>query len=237
MEWVILISIVFIATSLQTSTGFGFSILGTPFLFLIYPVQSAIQINIILSLFISVFMIYKIRNEINKTLVTRLIVGSSIGIIPGLLVYLTFNVETFKLLIGILILVLTLLLIFKFTMKQTPLKDFFTGGISGLLTTSIGVPGPPLLLYFSGVNTDKTALRSTTLGYYLFIYLISLIMQIIFGGTNQMVWSSALVAIPAVIGGILFGQLLFKWIDQGTFRIITYGILLITGIFMVVSSL
>ncbi|MDP5274155.1 sulfite exporter TauE/SafE family protein [Chengkuizengella axinellae] len=236
MDWIILITIVFLATSLQTSTGFGFSILGTPFLFLIYPAQEAIQINIVLSLFISMIMIYKVRHDINKTLVKRLIIGSTVGITPGLFIYLTFDVETFKIFIGILILILTVLLIFKLTIKRSRIKDFFTGGISGALTTSIGVPGPPLLLYFAGVNTDKSTLRSTTLAYYLFIYLISLIMQIIFAGTNKIVFTSSLIAIPSLLGGILFGQLLFKWINQEAFRIITYVILLITGSYMVISS-
>jgi len=66
---------VFVASLLQTSTGYGFSIVGTPFLLLIYPAHMAIQINIILSICLSAFMIFKIRKEIDKSLLVRLIKG------------------------------------------------------------------------------------------------------------------------------------------------------------------
>jgi len=78
-HWILLVSIVLFAALLQTSTGYGFSIIGTPFLFLLSPAQSAVQINIILSLCISVFMIYKIRHEVDTPLLGRLILGSLLG--------------------------------------------------------------------------------------------------------------------------------------------------------------
>ncbi|MEW9502529.1 sulfite exporter TauE/SafE family protein [Jeotgalibacillus marinus] len=232
----ILIIVVFFASLLQASTGFGFSIVGTPFLLLLLPAQSAIQLNIILSLCLSMFMIYSIRNEVNFPLLKRLILGSLIGIVPGLLLYLFLNIDIFKIIVGTMIILLTILLIAKVTIKQTNRRDAVAGGIAGLLTTSIGVPGPPLLLYFSSTSLDKTALRSTTLAYYLFIYLISLVMQISFGGTNAEVWTSSLIALIPLVAGIVLGQYLFKWINQRVFRIITYVILLFTGCYMLIGS-
>ena len=123
------------------------------------------------------------------------------------------------------------------TINRTNKRDFLSGGISGLLTTSIGVPGPPLLLYFSGARIDKTTLRSTTLAYYLFVYFASLVMQISFGGTTKETWISSLLAIPPLFAGIILGQLLFKWISQETFRVITYVILIFTGGYLLVTSL
>lgn len=111
------------------------------------------------------------------------------------------------------------------------------GGISGLLTTSIGVPGPPLLLYFSGARIDRTTLRSITLAYYLYVYSASLMMQISFSGTTIETWISALIAIPALFAGIVLGQLFFKWISQQIFRVITYIILIATGIYLLMTSL
>ncbi|GED67355.1 UPF0721 transmembrane protein [Brevibacillus reuszeri] len=236
-DWMMLVSIVLFAALLQTSTGYGFSIIGTPFLFLLYPAHSAIQINIILSLCISVFMIYKIRHEIDTILLGRLIRGSLIGLIPGIMIYLYVDVALLKMVVGALICISTILLILKMTIAQTKKKDYATGAISGLLTTSIGIPGPPLLLYFAGVGTKKETLRSTTLAYYLFIYLISLIMQVCFAGTNKEIWLSSLIALPALFAGILLGQLLFKKISQRIFQILTYVILLFTGLYLLTTSL
>ncbi|CAG9622263.1 hypothetical protein BACCIP111883_03054 [Sutcliffiella rhizosphaerae] len=233
---IILVLIVLVASLLQTSTGYGFSIIGTPFLLLIYPVHTAIQINIILSICLSAFMIFKIRKEVDNSLLIRLIKGSIMGLVLGIFVYLYLDIRVLKMIVGALILVLTVLIIFKLTMDRTRNKDFLTGGISGLLTTSIGVPGPPMLLYFSGAGIDKTTLRSTTLAYYLFVYFASLVMQISFGGTSKEAWVSSFLAMLPLFAGILLGQLLFKWISQKTFRIITYVILIFTGIYLLVTS-
>ncbi|MBT2259819.1 sulfite exporter TauE/SafE family protein [Priestia megaterium] len=235
-DLMVLIIIVFVASLLQTSTGYGFSIVGTPFLLLIYPAHMAIQINIILSICLSAFMIFKIRKEIDKSLLVRLIKGSVMGLIFGILIYIFLDIQLLKMTVGALILFLTILLILKLTINRTQNKDFITGGISGLLTTSIGVPGPPLLLYFSGAGIDKTTLRSTTLAYYLFVYFVSLVMQISFGGTSKETWIFSLIAIPPLFTGIILGQLFFKWISQKVFRIITYIILMFTGVYLLVTS-
>ncbi|WP_077618354.1 sulfite exporter TauE/SafE family protein [Bacillus sinesaloumensis] len=235
--WIILILIVLIASFLQTSTGYGFSIIGTPFLLLLYPAHTAIQVNIILSICLSTFMIFKIRKEIDTSLLIRLIKGSIAGLIVGIFIYLFLDIQLLKIIVGALILILTILLILKWTINRTSNRDLLTGGISGLLTTSIGVPGPPLLLYFSGARIDKTTLRSTTLAYYLFVYFASLVMQISFGGTTKETWISSLLAIPPLFAGILLGQLFFKWISQKTFRMITYVILIFTGGYLLLTSL
>lgn len=234
---IILIIIVLIASLLQTSTGYGFSIVGTPFLLLIYPAHTAIQINIILSICLSVFMIAKIANEVDRSLLIKLIKGSCLGLILGIFIYLYLDVELLKAIVGGLILAVTIMLILNLVIQRTGKKDYIAGGLSGLLTTSIGVPGPPLLLYFAGAGIDKTVLRSTTLAYYLFAYSVSLIMMVSVSGTSKVIWTSSLIALPSLFAGILLGQLLFKWISQQVFRITTYVILLLTGGYLVVTSI
>lgn len=236
LDLIVLVSIVLVASLLQTSTGYGFSIIGTPFLLLMYPAHTAIQINIVLSICLSAFMIFNIRKEVDTSLFIRLIKGSIVGLFFGIFIYLYLDIHVLKMGVGLLIIVLTVLLIFKLTIRRTRNKDLAAGGISGLLTTSIGVPGPPLLLYFSGARIDKVTLRSTTLAYYLFVYSASLVMQITFGGTNKEIWIDSMLALPALFAGIFLGQLLFKWISQETFRIITYIILIFTGVYLFISS-
>jgi uncharacterized membrane protein YfcA len=233
----VFIVIILVASILQTATGFGFSIMATPFLLLLFSPQEAIQINIILSLLISISLIVKIRKDVDIHLLKRLTVGSIVGVPLGVLILLTLNVDFMKLAVSLLILLLTLLMIFHFKVKPTRSKDFTVGGISGVLTTSIGMPGPPLLLYFTGTDAKKGEVRATTLAFYLFIYLTSLITQIIFTGTNRVIWESSLHAVPVVIIGLFLGQLLFSRINQRIFKLFTYSILLFTGMYLLLESL
>lgn len=79
--------IIFVASILQTSTGFGFSILATPFLLLLFRPAEAIQINLILSLVISAALIAKIRKDIDYGILKRLVIGSAAGLTLGIVVF------------------------------------------------------------------------------------------------------------------------------------------------------
>ncbi|KKB44517.1 sulfite exporter TauE/SafE family protein [Bacillus thermotolerans] len=237
MEAVAFIIIILIASILQTSTGFGFSILATPFLLLLFKPTEAIQINLLLSLFISGALMRKIKKDINYSILKRLIAGSIPGLPIGIVAFVLIDIHKLKLGVSLIILVLTIMLILKFRMAQNEKRDLLAGGLSGSLTTSIGMPGPPLLLYFSGTDTRKEKLRGTTLAFYLFIYFTSLIIQMFFAGTNKTIWISSVWALPFVLIGLYLGQLLFKWVNQHMFRLFTYLILLFTGIYLLIESL
>lgn len=237
MNTLLFVVIILTASILQTSTGFGFSILATPFLLLLFEPTEAIQMNLLLSLVISIALIRKVRKDIDFGIVKRFVIGSGIGLPIGIIIFMLIDINKLKLVISLIILALTILLILKFRMKQGKKRDLAVGGLSGALTTSIGMPGPPLLLYFSGTDTQKEKLRGTTLAFYLFIYLISLVIQVIFAGTNKTVWVSSAAALPLVFIGLYVGQLLFKRINQQIFRIFTYIILLFTGVYLFIESL
>ena len=211
--------------------------MATPFLLLLFEPHEAIQINLILSLIISCALIMKIKKDVDVRILKRFIYGSLVGLPVGIIILLMVDMTWLKMGVSIIILILTILLIFNFLTNQTDKRDFVIGGLSGTLTTCIGMPGPPLLLYFSGTNTPKEKLRATTLAFYLFIYLASLIMQTVFIGTNKVIWLSSLQALPIVVIGLFLGQMLYKRINQQIFRVLTYILLLFTGIYLLLQQL
>src|SRR5690625_5798731 len=97
------------------------------------------------------------------------------------------------------------------------------------------MPAPPLLLYFSSTDTEKDKLRATTLAFYLFIYFLSLIIQVIFVGTNKTVWIYSGLVLPVVFIGLFLGQILFKRMIQCFFQIFTYIFLLFTSIYLFID--
>ncbi len=159
MDIMLFAVIIFVASILQTSTGFGFSILATPFLLLLFQPNEAIQINLILSLVISAALIARIRKDIDYGILKRLVMGSAVGLPLGIVIFSFIDIRYLKLGVSLIILALTVMLMLKFRIRQSHGRDLAVGGLSGSLTTSIGMPGPPLLLYFSGTDTQKAKLR------------------------------------------------------------------------------
>lgn len=235
--WFVASLIVLIASSLQAATGFGFSVMATPFLLLVFEAHTAIQINIILSLLISVVMVPRIGGAIDRVLLFRLIKGAVAGAPMGLVLFVFLDANVLKLVTSILILFLTGLLILNATIKQGPLKDHAAGGFSGILTASLGMPGPPLLLYLAGARMDKAVLRSTTLAFFLFVYAASLLLQILSGASSSETWLTSLALAPVAGIGIALGQYLFRFINQRIFLLITYSILGVTGTHLLMNSL
>lgn len=129
--------------------------MATPFLLLLFKPAEAIQINLILSFVISVVLYTKIKQDVHGGMLKRLLIGSAVGLPVGMFLFLLLDLSTLKLSISLVIISLTIMLLLNFRMKQTKLRDLIVGSMAGLLTTSIGMPGPPVLLYFAGTHTDK----------------------------------------------------------------------------------
>lgn len=228
--------IVLCASILQTSTGFGFSIMATPFLLLLFEPNEAIQINLVASLVISLALMSTIKKDVDWAMLKRLIMGSFPGLVLGILLFLWADERQIKLTIGIFMLVFTGLLIARFRIKPTNGKDRIIGGLSGAFTTGIGMPGPPLLIYFAGATLSKEVLRATTLAFYLYIYAVSLVIQIVFAGTTTMTWLASLGALPLIAAGLWIGQRVFDKISPQGFQLFIYVILIVTGVILLVTA-
>ncbi|KOS69848.1 membrane protein [Lysinibacillus contaminans] len=237
MELILFFLIILLASVLQTSSGFGFSIMATPFLLMLFSPQEAMQINIVLSLVISLSLIWTIRHDVDFSLIKRIFIGSIFGAPLGSVLFATVDLVTFKLIVGVILIGVTLLLMKNFSIQPTRNRDYAVGFLSGLLTTSIGMAGPPLLLYFAGTQKNKENMRATSIVFYIFIYLISLMSQLVIEGTNKTVWVNSLYALPIVMVGLFFGQLLFKKINQQLFRRMIYILLLVAGVFLLSQSI
>lgn len=229
--------IILTAAILQTSTGFGFSIMATPFLLLLFSPQQAMQLNIILSLVISFSLLWKVKKDIEFALLKKIMIGSIVGAPVGSLLFAIVDVTTFKLLIAVLLIGLTIMLIKNLSIQQTNGRDYGVGFISGMFTTSIGMAGPPLLLYFASTHKKKETIRATSLAYYIFIYLISLLSQLIIEGTSKTVWLNSLYALPIVLIGLIVGQLLFRKLNQKLFLVFIYVLLVASGIMLFIQSI
>ncbi|AEG58764.1 sulfite exporter TauE/SafE family protein [Desulforamulus ruminis] len=270
-EWVCASAIVFVASALQSITGFGFAIMATPFLLLFYNPQDCIQMGTILSVFIALVLTPKIKQHIDSAILKRLIIGSFFGVPLGLVFFAFAGLETIKLSIAVVILAITLYSFFQsyqarvrqravqtqtagsnglqcaVEMEGSPVpaekesrpmrKEVLVGFFAGVLTTGVNMPGVPMALYFNNSSFAKEVIRSTTLGFFIVVYITGMIMQLFTVGISLRVVTMALYLIPAGALGIFVGNLLFDKINRGMFQIITNFLLVYIGIYILAESL
>ncbi|MFC5650568.1 sulfite exporter TauE/SafE family protein [Paenibacillus solisilvae] len=232
-EWMLAFPIVLLAAMIQTSTGFGFAIIAIPLFILLYPTHYAILLSVFLSLISSLTTLPRVVKDIDKLLLKRLLIGSLFGLPLGGLLYYTADVAWLKLIVGFAIILSALSIMIKI---RFPLGDGKRiGFLSGFLTSSIGVPGPPIIFYLMSKNMDKNIFRGTSMAYYCVVYPASLAILLSIGRFHTDLLLDLLL-IPAIFIGQAFGSVLHKRINQTAFRRLTFILLVATGINSVIQS-
>lgn len=98
--------------------------------------------------------------------------------------------------------------------------QLFVGSIAGFFGPSIGIPGIPLTVYFSTVNMDKEVARSTTLAFFIVICIVTLCANYGAGTISPAVYDTAPLLVPALLIGMVLGNLVFPHITQRWFQLI-----------------
>jgi uncharacterized protein len=108
--------------------------------------------------------------------------------------------------------------------------QLFVGSMAGFFGPSIGMPGIPLTVYFSVVNMDKDAARSTTLSFFIIVCLVTLLANYSTGNVSATVFRIAPLLIPAVLAGMVLGNLVFPKIPQRGFQLLLNLIILYSSL-------
>jgi uncharacterized protein len=233
--WLFAAGIALVAAFIQTSTGFGFSLITVPLLVTIFSPRDAVQVTLILSLAISVAMLRSTTAEVDATLLKRWVCSALGGIPVGIALFHFLPVLWIKLVLIASLGVAMVFLTLRLRLSRTPRRDMLSGFASGALTSSVGLPGPPLLIYTSSVSLDKSVVRSTTLTFYTVVYGFGIVSQIITQGTSASVLITVGLLIGPLLLGVAAGRAVFPLLSQRTFKWLLYAILLCTELYLLSS--
>lgn len=110
------------------------------------------------------------------------------------------------------------------------------GLLSGLLTGLFGTGGPPLVLYYQLSGTAKTAFRGHLMAIFLLMTLVRVPSYAVFGLITPVRLWSALVVMPAVIGGAVIGNHIHLELGETTFRRLVSAALLAIGLLLLLPD-
>jgi uncharacterized membrane protein YfcA len=239
IDWILLTAVSFVAALVQASTGFGFAIVAVPFYLIILGSLSAIQVSLIVTLAITILVAMRVWRNAPGALLARLIGGTAAGFPAGIVAYRHADLETAKLAVGLLIVGFAVWLFLASRGRAVvdspathPVADVAIGVVSGAMTTSLGMPGPVVLIYLSALGTGKEAMRATMLSLFVFSNAGAIAFQGWQVGIDAATWETAALLIPAVLFGGAVGHGVSRFLDQQTFRAVVLVILAATGLYM-----
>ena len=234
--------VILLSSFLQTTTGFGYAIITAPLLALVLSAKETVMLVMLTALIICVFLLRATRNQGSFKAIAPLLAASVIGAIPGAFVMTRMSNEGLKLFIGVLLLFVTVALWKRYTFPVKPSKSIeaVVGFVSGFLTTTTGVTGPPIILYYLNAKAEenKIEFRANLARFFLLINLASVILSYAAGSLRiGELWRYILIAIPALYAGFYLGEKMFYRISVPALRTGSLVMIFLSGIAIIWSVL
>jgi uncharacterized membrane protein YfcA len=121
--------------------------------------------------------------------------------------------------------------------RSSALNTGLYGFVSGMMTTSIAVPGPALALYAQNNSLRKHETRAMIFIVFMFSYGTAIIIQLFMNGIfDTTLGSLVYVLMPAIIGTFL-GNKISGNIPDKMFRKLVSLILILTATYMLLSNM
>ena len=219
--------------------GFGFALVAVPPLLLIYDPPTVVTLSISLTLVTGWVVLIDSWRAVQQRTVLALAPWALLGVLVGVAMLRFLDATVIKLLAGTVVVLFALALIRGWTPSgaQSPVATAIAGTASGALNASTGMAGPPVVLLFAARGFGVQPFRASTVAYFVFVDAFGLAVLALGGIVGRAEFSVAATLLPAALAGTLVGRSLVRRVSVETFRRITLGLLLLTGLVGIVSAL
>ena len=211
---------IFGAAVVRGYSGFGFSLLAITALSLFFAPREIIPSIFILEVAASVHLMINAWRDVHWQSLRRLAVGCLVGTPAGVYVLARVPPAPLTLALSAIVLLAAFLLARGFVLREMPGRSatVATGVASGLLNGSIGIGGPPVVMFFFGSPAGVATGRASMIAYFLFTDVVALAWQWQESLLNRDVFARALLYAPALGAGVWIGNRAFVDVNPERFR-------------------
>lgn len=232
--------VVFLSTAFQAVAGFGYAIIAAPLLASVLGVKETVVFLLIGSIYMRIYMLYKVRRDMSFSLVKRIFLGAMVGAVPGGLVLRFFTPQQLCIFLG-LVLILALIALkanIRWHSKHPVWEQFGFGFLGGFFNASTSIGGPPIVLYMLNSGQPKVPMRAN-LTLYFFIANIWTVVAWFFIGNVHLgdLVGLPLWTLPAAFLGVYVGEKIFFHINQVTFNRLAIATILFCALNMLYKGI
>ncbi len=227
-------------TGLTTGlTGFGLAIVATPLLILVLPTKMVVTLLALLSIVNNSLVLYESRRGLDLRRVWPLVLAGLAGVPLGACALVWCDVGALRLLIGVVVSLtaLALLLGFRLRLAHERLACVPIGFTSGLLDGSVGMAGPPVVLFFANQGVEKQAFRANLAAYFAVLGLARIPSYLAAGLVTRAVAGYAALFLPPLVAGLFAGARLARRVNEQAFRRVVLVVVCGAGLMAVASGL
>lgn len=234
VDWSILVLaavIVLGAAVISGITGFGFGLVSVPPLLMLLDPAGVLTVTKILTISTSWIVIASAWRELQPRLLLKLLPFSIIGAALGLQLLRIASAEAIKIAASAIVVSFALLLLRGLPEREIrhPVLGPIAGFLSGTMSTSTALSGPPIILYFTVSKVPVQAFRATIASYFVLLDLFGMPALIQGDFVTRHDIEIALLMIPFAFIGRWWGSRLSHRFSREQFYRLTLMILVLTG--------
>ena len=222
----------------QSLSGFGFSLFIVPLLIPLVGAKEAVVLANMLGAFVNLITLTRMRAYVDWALGGTLLGGAVLGMPLGVAVLTLANPDLLQVLIALTVLASTVALWRGVQLHSIGYAgNVGAGFVSGILSTSTSMWGPPVVLYLQGQGVPPVPFRATLGAYFLASATLASVLFAISGriAGSTLIFTAA--GLPAIVAGWLGGYAVANRVDDATFRRIVITVLITTSLVALVTPL
>ncbi len=232
--------VVMIASAARRLTGFGFALIGAPLLSLLLPPQQLVIIVLWLQVFLGVPTAFEFKAELDWSLLRQLALGGILTTPLGVVVLTYADPDIVLLIMGFCVVAAASILGFfpgVIKIRATRPANVVCGMLAGVMSSSVGMPGPPITIYFMGqMGMPKRQRRAMLISTFSLLAFVSLIAAFLSGQVQpDAFWMAIVLLGPALIGGYL-GELLHNRLNVKLVERLALGLVFFAGLLCIARA-
>ncbi|HEY7177311.1 MAG TPA: sulfite exporter TauE/SafE family protein [Micromonosporaceae bacterium] len=214
------LGIIAIAAAAQAITGFGFALLAVPLLAIVMPVNAAVVVGSLASLAMSVGTAIREHAHVRWRTSAIIFAVAVVGMPIGLYLLIVLPGTALTAIVGFAVLGSTWLVWRRPVLPEGRTTLGAVGLLVGVLTTSTGTNGPPLVAAFQSLGYDKRAFRATIATTFVGCGIVSVGFFAFGHQITRLVLEALLIGIPGGFVGWWAGDHLFRRLNAEVFRVV-----------------
>jgi len=238
---VYVVVVIFLATLVRSTVGFGEALVGVPLLALRVPVAVAAPLAVVVSILIAGLIVAQDWRDIEVRSAGWLVGSSLVGIPLGLLLLTVVSDHIVKAILGIIIAAFATYSLTANRVRHLEHDHLAlllgAGLVSGVLGGAYGMNGPPLAVYGSLRRWAPQRFRATLQGYFLVASLAGLAGYAAVGLLQPPLGRYLLLSLPGVCVGVVVGRVFNRRLRGDTFFRVVYVGLIAIGCVLIAQSM
>ena len=213
--WIFALFAVLFAAFIRGLAGFGFTLILAPVFLLILNPAPVVVVNLCLSFLSNIVVVVHSFAKIDYKRILPMALSSLLGIPLGVWILSVVAPSTLKIFIGMVIIVFAALVVsgFRKVFVGARLSACISGVFSGILSSSTGLGGPPIVLFMHSQNWPKDIIHPSLAGYFIVLGSCSLIALSLSGQVAITTLITAASLAPALLIGTVLGMMVFHMVN------------------------